>query len=328
MSLFSALADLIKPAPPPDPEVAAALDRVIGMVDPLVRAAPQLEKHLLGAVEHALAYCAGLVDALPGPVDINRQAFAQDPLVHALFATAEDIDGMLGHSTAIRDYLARPECWDSDHFCAMLAARRQQKRQFGMARHGDFIQADVPQEILYFSNQTLVEPCCDVDRTRTRLRARALESLLRTFNTRVEALRLERDAIRADLKAEYAWQQGSPHGTEAQQALHSRHLVELDSKLRALGDAMLPEHLAEALADFLHHPECALQLRAVHMRIDRLGVVLPDDEVDLSAQILDFPELSSRDRRLHMATLVRVARCDALAAVDRVKSQQNRTILI
>ena len=79
MSLFSALANLIKPAPPPDPEVAAALDRVIGMVDPLVRAAPQLEKHLLGAVEHALAYCAGLVDALPGPVDINRQAFAQDP---------------------------------------------------------------------------------------------------------------------------------------------------------------------------------------------------------------------------------------------------------
>ena len=29
MSLFSAIADLIKPAPPPDPEVAAALDRVI-----------------------------------------------------------------------------------------------------------------------------------------------------------------------------------------------------------------------------------------------------------------------------------------------------------
>ena len=31
MSLFSAIAELIKPAPPPDPEVAAALDRVIGM---------------------------------------------------------------------------------------------------------------------------------------------------------------------------------------------------------------------------------------------------------------------------------------------------------
>jgi len=34
--------------------------------------------------------------ALPGPMDINRHAFAHDPLVHSLFATADDIDHMPG----------------------------------------------------------------------------------------------------------------------------------------------------------------------------------------------------------------------------------------
>lgn len=329
MSLLSAIAQLIKPAPPPDPEVAAALDRVIAMVDPLVRAAPHLEKQLLGGVEHALAYCAGLVDALPGPLEINRQAFANNPLVHALFATAGDIDAMLGHSTAIRDYLARPECWKSEQFCAMLAARRWQKKQFGMAQSGDVIRSDVPQEVLYFSDQTLIEPHCDPLHTRVRLRARALESLLRTFNEHVGALRHERDEVRGDLKLEYAQviPPNLPDDAEPKLA-HTRHIAQLDSRLRALGDAMLPEHLAVALADFLRQPEHALCLRPINLCVDRLGIVQAPGQADSGAQMLSFPELSTRDRRLHIATLVVVSLADAKAAVERADQQKQRYIIV
>lgn len=126
MSLLSAVADFLKPAPPPDPAVHKALDRVAELVDPLLRLAPGFERQLSGPLQHALGYCDGLVAALPGPVDINRQAFATDPLVHALFATADDIDQMLGRSQAIRDYLAEPCSWDSDYFYAMFAARTLQ----------------------------------------------------------------------------------------------------------------------------------------------------------------------------------------------------------
>lgn len=330
MSFLSTLADLIKPAPPPDPEVAAALDRVIGMVDPLVRAAPHLQKQLAGAVEHALAYCDGLVAALPGPIEISRPAFAHDPLVHALFATAGDIDEMLGRSQAVRDYLERPECWRSECFCAMLAARRNQKKQFGLAQQGDVIRADVPQEILYFSDQTLIEPCCDPEQTRQRLRARSLESLLTTFNTHVTALRREREGLRSDLKveqAEVAMHQGQ-HAGEAALAEHTRHIAELDFRLRQLSDSMMPEHLVEALGDFLRQPESALSLTAVSLRVDRLGIVHNDAADDGQVQTLNFPELSSRDRRLHLAALVRVSRDEAAAAVARARDRQHRYIII
>lgn len=329
MTFLSALADLLKPAPQPDPEVTAALDRVIGMVDPLVRAAPRLDKHLLAAVEHALAYCQGLVNALPGPFEINRHSFASDMLVHALFATPRDIDEMLGRSQAVRDFLQRPECWMSDCFCAMLAARRQQKRQFGMAQQGNLIRNDVPQEVLYFSDQTLIEPCCSLELTRARLQARALESLLRTFNTHVENLRQERQALRADLSVEQAQllvSQRTHHAREEE--CHTRHLVELDVRLRENGEALMPEHLVEVLADFLRHPEDALSLTPVSIRIDRLGIVHGEREADDDAQTINFPELSSRDRRQHLATLVRISREEAQQAVAAALDRQKRYILI
>lgn len=324
MSLISALADLLKPVPPPDPAVAAALDRVIGMVDPLVRAAPRLERHLLGAVEHALGYCQGLVAALPGPIEINRRSFANDLLVHALFASPADIEDMLGRSQAVRDFLDRPECWASDCFCAMLAARRQQKRQFGMAQQGNIIRADVPQEIVYFSDQTLIEPCCDLDTTRDRLQAKALESLLQTFNAHVDKLRRERESLRADLSVEHAWQ----HHNVSDEEKHTRHLVELDVQLRQNGEALMPENLIEVLADFLRHPETALSLTPVSICIDRMGIVHDAGQPDEDAQTISFPELSSRDRRQHLATLVRISREEALAAVNRSRDRQKRYIII
>ena len=94
---------------------------------PMLKHTAGFEKRLAGPVQHALGYCAGLVAHLPGPIDINRHAFANDPLIHALFATADDIDQMLGRSRRIRDFLSEPCSWESDHFtpCSPPAASRR-----------------------------------------------------------------------------------------------------------------------------------------------------------------------------------------------------------
>eukprot|EP00825_Cyclidium_porcatum_P052462 TRINITY_DN9951_c0_g1_i3.p1 TRINITY_DN9951_c0_g1~~TRINITY_DN9951_c0_g1_i3.p1 ORF type:complete len:253 (-),score=47.22 TRINITY_DN9951_c0_g1_i3:14-772(-) len=165
VNLFSAVTDFLKPAPPPDPSLQKALGRVAELVDPMLKLAPGFEKKLNGPLQHALGYCAGLVASLPGPIDINRQAFANDPLVHALFATADDIDQMLGRSQAVRDFLSEPCSWESDHFYAMFAARRQQKKQLGMEQQGDVIRNDVPQlksqtlEAVSYTHLTLPTIC-------------------------------------------------------------------------------------------------------------------------------------------------------------------------
>jgi hypothetical protein len=329
VSLFSTVADFLKPAPPLDPTVRKALGRVAELVDPLLKLAPGFEKHLGAPVQHALGYCDGLVAALPGPIDINRQAFANDPLVHALFATADDINQMLGRSQAVRDFLAEPCSWESDHFYAMFAARRQQKKQLGMEQQGDVIRNDVPQLVLYFSGQTLIEPSCQLETTQHGLRCKALESLLHTFQSHLEVLRREREGLRTDLSIERA------HLTTFRTAMNgheieigTRHLAELDARLRSSAEALMPEHLLEALADYLHAPEPALHLTPVSITVNRLGVVRDEPDGDINAHTLNFPELTARDRRLHLAMLARISRDEAIEAVEMVRDQQHRFMLI
>lgn len=329
MSLLSAVAEFLRPPPPPDPDLSKALGRVAELVDPMLRVAPGFERHLATPLRHALGYCDGLVAALPGPVDISRHAFATDPLVHALFATADDIDQMLGRSQAVRDFLAEPCSWEGEHFYAMFAARRQQKHQFGMARQGDVIRNDVPQTVLYFSGQTLIEPNCQLDNTLHGLRCKALESLLRTFHDHVDVLRHERDGLRADIAIERAHLtvlRGTSGGAAYQVA--TRHLAELDARLRQHAEALLPDHLLAALADYLLAPEPALHLSPVSVAVDRLGIVHDGPVDDASVSTLSFPELTARDRRLHLAMVARFSREEARAAVDRVRDQQHRFVLI
>lgn len=328
MSLFSAVTDFLKPSPPLDATLARALDRVAELVDPMLKHTAGFEKHLAGPVQHALGYCDGLVAALPGPIDINRHAFATDPLVHALFATADDIDQMLGRSHAIRDFLAEPCSWESDHFYAMFAARRQQKKQLGMEQQGGVIRNDVPQLVLYFSGQTLIEPNCQLQETLRGLRCKALESLLHTFRTHVEFLRHERDGLRADASVErmhLTELRGATDGTAYR--VGTRHLAELDAKLREHAEALMPEHLIYALADYLQAPEPALHLTPVTITVDRLGIVR-DAADEFSVHTLNFPELTARDRRLHLAMLARINRDEALEAVEMVRDQQHRFMLI
>lgn len=329
MSLFSAVTDFLKPSAPLDPAILNALDKVSSLVDPMLKMAPGFEKHLAFPVEHALGYCAGLAASLPGPIDINRKAFATDPLVHALFGTADDIVQMLGRSQEIRDFLAEPEGLANEYFYALFAARRMQKKQLGMAQHGDVIQNDVPQLVVYFSSQTLVEPAADLAATQAKIRTRGLESLLHTFHDHVETLRNERDGLRADISVERAHHtvlHGKTPGREYE--IGTRHLADLDTKLRQHTELLMPEQLLKALADFLRAPEPALHLQDSSITIDRLGVVHDQATDDINVHTLNFPELTGRDKRLYLAMLARISRDEALEAVEVVRDQQHRFMLI
>ena len=329
MSLISSIADFLKPTPTPTPKVRKALEQVGEIVDPLLKAASGFERELAPAVEHVLGYCEGLIAALPGPIEINRQAFSGDPLVHALFATADDIDQMLGRSQAVRDFLAEPQCWESEYFYALFAARRQQKKQLGIGQQGNVLQNDVPQVVVYFSDQTLVEPHCNLEVTLENLRCRGLESLLRTFHDHVETLRSERDGLRADVsmqRAHLTVLRGKSPGPEFQ--TQTRHLAELDARLREKAASLMPDQLLTALADYLREPEGFLGLSPVSITVDRLGVVSEQARDDVNVHTLKFSEFRGRDKRNYMAMLARIRRDEAQAAVDLVQDQRRRFMII
>jgi len=327
VNLFSAVAGLLKPAPPPDPKLAEALARVASRVDPVLRAAHHFDHRLSAPLAHTLGYCAGLVDALPGPITIDRQAFSGDPLVHALFATAGDIEEMLGRSQAVRDFLETPESWQEEHFHALLVARHREKQQLGMKRRGELIENDVPQRVLFFSDHTLIAPRSEPEDLREQLRGMALESLLRSFQTHLDALRHERDGLRADAsvkRTHLGVLNGAP-GRDIE--TRTRHLDELDARLRQIAESLMPDPLLDALGDFLLKPESALRLTPFSISVDRLGIIR-DPADDASVQTLNFPEFMSRDQRLHLAMLVRISRAEAIEAVEAMRDRQRRFMII
>ena len=62
--------------------------------------------------------------------------------------------------------------------------------------------------------------------------------------------------------------------------------------------------------------------------VDRMGIVCDANPDDSNVSTLDFPEMRGRDKRIYMVVLARIRRTEAEAAVDLVRDQQRRFMLI
>jgi hypothetical protein len=313
-------------------ELRQALQRAVEVVDPQLRSVGGFERRLSPGIRSALDYADTLIDRLPGPLAVSRPAFAADPVVHAVFATAPDIEKMLGTSQAVRDYLHETESYGIESFHALFAARRVEKRQLGMAMLGDVLRSDVPQTVIYFADHTITEPVADPAQLRAHLRMVFFDSLLKSFTAHLGGLREERESVRAGLSMERAHLtvlRGKRDGAEY--AVHTRRVAELDAQLREIGGELAPSAMIDTLAGFLAQPESAIRLEPYSVTIDRLGVVVdppPADPAAAGLATLHFPEMVARDRRRYLVMLAKIDVAEAREAVERVTAEQRRFVII
>lgn len=313
MGILSGLGHLLGSKPPPEKALRLAIEHAVDAVDPRLKAVSDYERRLAPAVGHALGHCEALAAQVPGPVDINSRAFAADPLVHALFATPDDIADMLGKSRELREFMADPAHAVHDEFFALLGMRRREKAINGMAVNGDVVQHGVAQRLLYFADHTLAELGTGHEVTRQRLQAAAFDGLARGFATRVEELRREQREART------AWQMEREAEAGRRQAIEQR-------QQQAIA-ALAPERLLDEFGQWLATPEQRLYLKPNEVRVDRMGVIAAANEVADDASILRFPELVGRDRRHWIVLVARIRRDDAREALER-REQANRYLLI
>jgi len=325
MSFFDSIAALFAPEHGLSKQVRDAIESTARLVDPMLRAAPRYPERLATPATQALSYCAELAQAIPGPVDVSRPAFAVDPLVHAIFGRAADIGEMLGRSHALREFLNRNLVQES--FYALLGMRRKEKRQLGMALEGEAIRGDMPQTLLYFGDHTLTDPAAKLDQARELLQASMFSGLVKSFALHVREMLSDRERASLGLAMERA--RARQHGESVPEIAHaaqSRRLREVDAALRASGDPT-PARLMDQLIACFEDPKPFLRLDAVEVAVDRMGVVADSPAALGLADRLRFVELTSRDRRQWVVVLARI-RCDeALEAVRQVK-QATRYIVI
>lgn len=310
MGLLGNLAKWLGPAPPVPLELRRAIDHAVEAVDPALKAVSGYERRLEPAVRQARAYCRGLVDGIPGPVTISAQAFAEDPLVHALFATPGDIDVMLGNSRDVREFLSVGVDGALDCACALLGVRQHEKSVLGVAMEGEVLRSDVPQKVVYFSDHTLFGLSGDPEHLHVRLEQAAFDSLLQSFSDQLAEWRRARE------EAYGRWSMARAQGAGREEA---------EEGLRLATAAIEPERLLAALADWLADPSPHLRLAPTSVAVDRAGVVA-DGNCE-GCTTLAFPELVGRDRRHWLVVLARIRRSEAREAVER-HDRANRYIVI
>lgn len=272
------------------PEVLAAVDRAVDRVEPRLRQASGYPYRYARAVAHALEYSRALADQVPGPVMVSRAAFAGDPLVHALFATPEDIHAALCLSRGMHQFRAgHPEAGD---VYALLCMRRDTRSLLGVEMDGEMLRRDVIQQAVNFSNHTVADAGETEAEARERIAEGFFDSLLARVASRIEDRRRERENLERQ-KDELLGRLRCA-GEDKRDGLNAR----LRETLEALGRLAESSGLARYAEEFdavLLEPEKFLYLERSTMILDGMGLLR--DRAGGDSEELEFCDLVGRDRR-------------------------------
>lgn len=304
-----------------DAHLRQLIDRAAQAADPRIRQLPGYEKKLASSVAHAYDYCERVAFAVPGPFYVSRSRFASDPLIHALFASADEIATMFASSQALRDHLAAHPLVPNGVIFALLGMRRSVNAGFGARLAGEIVKRDEPQRTLNFSDHTLAEPSSDLDSLHQRLAETFFDGLLKGFAEQIEAKRQALFAQREELALEKAMLRGQSDPARDQK------LAQLQAEITRAGEALMPAALIGELEAMLAHPEERLRLEPARCRIDRMGVIVEGEDAETPADTIRFVELVTRDPRRWVVMCVRLDAAEVQAALTAM-SERRRYMVI
>ena len=107
------------------PGLLPAIERAITAVEPLLKQSGGYPEIYRKPVATALKYARSLAASVPGPVAVNRESYASDPFVHALFPSIDFIQDAFSASRALQDH--RCEFPTDGKLYALMGMRRFEK---------------------------------------------------------------------------------------------------------------------------------------------------------------------------------------------------------
>jgi hypothetical protein len=297
MGLFS---KLFNPHDTPDsPALLAAIDRAVSAVEPLLKQTDDYPGRFRQPVSVALEYAKRLAYNLPGPVTIDREAYAKDALVHALFPDINAISEAVTSSLALQEYLRKAPA--GNEFYALMGTRRIEKNVLGMEMSATTLQREVPQQAVYFSSHTLENPSPDEALAREMTTMRFFDSLVGKIKMRIEQRKRNKEALlteRSTLLPLLSTGDTTTHAGAEQR------MTELMAELQTAVEAL---ELENYLADFeavLLHPEEYLHLNQTSLILDSMGIKRTANDGERGRPLV-FSELVGYDRRDWTVTIVR-----------------------
>lgn len=270
----------------------AAIETAVDGTDPRIRMVSDYHGKLRDSVDCALRHAEQIVDAVPGPVELNRQAYSSDPHVHAFFGSADQIGEVLRDSTALKEFFEQfPASREAATCHALLAMRRNEKTVLGKGVQGDIERRDVKQILVSFSDHLVITPATSEEGARKELKERAYAELVECALERIVSMRSRRSELekqrvllKAKLRSSHTAAQGlgqlrgQPTTVLAERNVAERDLQRIEAELREADAEMatLDDYL-EQVTEVLGQPERYLRLETMSLRLNRMGVKVAEN---------------------------------------------------
>ncbi len=288
--------------------VEAAIERAIDGTDPRLRALGNYRKRLNEPVTRAARHIITLADSLPPAVEISRRTYGTDPRLRAFFVSAEHLQEVVGGFRTVRDFLQGVSGPLPGAVYGLLTLTWKERTVLGTELHGEILRRDIKQQSVIFFDHRFVSTGASEADARWEMKKRgydyllevALEKIIATRGRRRD-LKHERQLLNSKLEAMKAgnWGLEGMFG-QAGKAGETEDPADLEARIGAVEQELLDvgsdieslQRSLDELAQVLAQPEQWLSRRALHMRLNYMGVRV-DETSGENANLLDLDEIHS-----------------------------------
>ena len=280
------------------PVLLSAIERAVSGVEPLLRQTRGYRGIYRQSVARALEYANTLAASVPGPVVVNRETYARDAFVHALFPSVDIVMEAFCASMAVRNYYR--EFPDTDELFALMGMRRVEKSMMGLALSGEIIHRDVVQQSVYFTNHTIENIAPTEKQSRELIALSFFDNLVGKVKKRVEARKQGKETQLQEMNLLIA----------RLRTADAQHRPALEDQLSRMLASMQSSAASQDLSNYIEDFEAVLLNPQQHLRLNQIPIVLDSmgirreradasqDEAVLFSELLDF------DRRNWTVTMV------------------------
>ncbi len=279
-------------------DIDRATNMVVDGTDPRLRMISGYKRKLRKPIIRSLVHVDRLVQRLPGPYEISRKAFAMDPQVNALFATADAMQDVFSQSDMLRKFFA--DSPGSDLVYATMGMHKNEKQQFGMELQGDIVRKEVAQQVVSFAGHRIGVYGQTEDEVREWVRWRGIQSLAASalesitemkvttheLQERRALLSVKLSEIKAQCRGLDALAESRPED-EAAWETTQRHLEETEQQLQEARASLgtMDDYLRQ-VCKVLTHPTKHLRAKSGSVHLDRMGVMVKEGNQHRGAKVV------------------------------------------
>jgi len=272
-----------------------AIEIVVDNSSPKIRLIRGYKKKLRQPVESALDHIDGLIDNIPGPVDVVDRSRVNDLLAKAFFMNGEDLETAVANDPDLNDFFTRQK---DQVFFVLLTMDRDVNTYFGSRLQGEILVRDVALKSVDFSEHKFRVPSLTMDEAVQALKLGALQILAHQALEMIleeQSRKGELKELKDELTAQVGmmarerqrmileWKDPGRVKTckEAQELLDA-----VEAELRVIKTEQLDlDYYLNRVEHVLNHPDKYLASEQVTMHFDRMGILIEGEPHDSNDEV-------------------------------------------